>query len=233
MFRLKLFRKEDFSEPIFKKRKKWKPSESKVLWESEINRLTNVGLEFKKAGTRKRRIHLVRNWFMIELGFFTGLRVMEMVNLKVKDLIIDGEHSSIIVRKGKGGNPRDVWINSRFKKVCFDYLKIRKRLGLSNAPENYLMTSNRGVPLTTRALEKDFKKCARIAGLNESYSIHCLRHTYATFSLKAGMDLRFIQDQMGHSSIKTTELYLSLIHEKNRRALEHIYMENKEETAND
>ena len=154
---------------------------------------------------------------------------MEMANLKIKDLVIYGEHSSVIVRKVKGGNRRDVWINSKFKKVCFTYLEIRGKLGISNTPESYVMISNEGAPLTTRALEKAFKKCAELAELSKHYSIHCLRHTYATFSLMAGVDIRFLQEQMGHASIKTTEMYLSLIYGKNRRALENIYQNKKEE----
>lgn len=229
MFTSKQFRKEEFSEPASnKQRKKWKPAEDKVLWKSESDKLTAIGLVLKKNGLRKKKFHLIRNWFMIELGFFTGLRVMEMANLKVKDLVIYGEHSSVIVRRGKGGQRRDVWINSKFKKVCFAYLEIREKLGFSNTPESYVMISNAGTPLTTRALEKAFKRCAELAELSKHYSIHCLRHTYATFSLMAGVDIRFLQEQMGHASIKTTEMYLSLIYGKNRRALETIYQSKKE-----
>ncbi len=225
----KQFRKEEFSEPVNNKQRKWKPAEDKVLWKSESDRLTAIGLILKKNGLRKKKIHLVRNWFMIELGFFTGLRVMEMANLKVEDLVIYGEHSSVIVRKGKGGNRRDVWINSKFKKICLGYLEMREKLGILNTPESYLMITNKGLPLTTRALEKAFKKCAELAELSKHYSIHCLRHTYATFSLMADIDIRFLQEQMGHASIKTTEMYLSLIYGKNRRALENIYQKKEEE----
>jgi integrase/recombinase XerD len=223
----KQFRKEEFSEPAKKNQHKWRPSEDKVLWRSESDRLVAIGLILKKNGLRKKKIHLIRNWFMIELGLYTGLRVMEMANLKIKDLVIFDEHSSIIVRRGKGGKRRDVWINSKFKKVCIKYLNIREKLGIPNTPESYLLVSNKRAKLTTRALEKAFKKCAEFAGLSKHYSIHCLRHTYATFSLEAGVDIRFLQEQMGHASIKTTEMYLSLIFGKNRQALEHIYQKRK------
>lgn len=164
---------------------------------------------------------------MIELGLYAGLRVQEMSSLKIRDLIIHGNHSSIVVREGKGGKRRDVWINSAFKQVCREFLNIRKSFDLPDAPDNMLLVSGQGRALSTRALEKAFKKCLSAAGLLETYSIHCLRHTYATFSLAAGVDIRFLQEQLGHASIKTTELYLALLHDQNRRALEGLYKTRK------
>lgn len=222
MFTSKPFRKEEISEPS-PTSSHWKPVEEKVLWERECQKLKAACLAFKRRGGRKKKINLIRNWFMVELGLFTGLRVMEMAALKIKDLVIQGEHSSVIVRRGKGGKRRDVWINSEFKKICFEYLRLREKYGFPNAPDNYLLVSDKGRRLTTRTLEKAFKKCAAAAGLRAAYSIHCLRHTYATFSLKAEVDIRFLQDQMGHASIKTTELYLALLQRKNRLALEGLY----------
>ncbi|MFA6714207.1 MAG: tyrosine-type recombinase/integrase [Victivallaceae bacterium] len=189
----------------------------------ECRKLKAVCLAFKHQGIKGKKINLVRNWFMVELGLFSGLRVMEMAGLKVKDLIIQGEHSSLIVREGKGRKRRDVWINSEFKKICFEYLRLREKLGFGILPEDYLLVSGKGRRLTTRSLEKAFKKCAAEAGLRAAYSIHSLRHTYATFSLDAGVDIRFLKEQMGHASIKTTELYLSLLQKKNRLALESLY----------
>lgn len=224
----KQFRKEEFSEPSTKS-SHWKPSEEKVLWELECQKLKAAGLVFKRQGTRKKKINLIRNWFMVELGLLTGLRVMEMADLKIKDLVIQGEHSTVIVRRGKGSKRRDVWVNSKFKEICFEFLRLRERLGFVNVPDNYLLVSDKGMPLTTRALEKAFKKCAAEAGLRPAYSIHSLRHTYATFSLDAGVDIRFLKEQMGHASIKTTELYLALLQDKNRLALEGLYKISKRE----
>jgi site-specific recombinase XerD len=218
----KQFRKEEFSEPS-QKSARWKPVDEKVLWELECQKLKTACLIFKHQGIKTKKLTLIRNWFMVELGLFTGLRVMEMTNVEIKDLVIQGEHSTVVVRKGKGGKRRDIWINSEFKKICSEFLRLREKFGFSNTPDNNLLVSAKGLPLTTRALEKAFKKCAAEAGLSSSYSIHCLRHTYATFSLDAGVDIRFLKEQMGHASIKTTELYLSLLQEKNRLALEKLY----------
>ena len=232
MFNSRLFRKEKFSEPP-QKSSHWKPVEEKVLWQQECCKLEAVCLAMKRQGLKEKKLYLIRNWFMVELGLFTGLRVMEMADLKIKDLVIQGEHSTVIVRKGKGSKRRDVWINSKFKKICLEFLQLREKLGFSNLPENYLLVSDKGQPLTTRALEKAFKKCVAEAGLRASYSIHCLRHTYATFSLKAGVDIRFLKGQMGHSTIKTTELYLALLQEKNRQALEGLYKTSKKQDKQD
>jgi site-specific recombinase XerD len=227
----KWFRKVVFSELPKKssknKRQRWEPTEEKVLWELEQKKLKRTCLELKRIGVRRKEFHLIRDWFMIELGLFTGLRVMEKRDLKIKDLNIYDDHSSVIVRKGKGNKRRNVRFNSKFKKICFEFLKLREKFGFSNEKEDFLFVSNEGVPLTTRALHKRFKICTEKAGLKSHHSIHHLRHTYATFLLESGAELKYVKKQLGHSSIKITELYLGLREEKNKAALENLYETKK------
>ena len=104
-----------------------------------------------------------------------------------------------------------------------DFLGFRENFGLSNSSGSFLLSSKNGERLTKRALQKQFKKCVKDAGLPEHYSIHCLRHTYATFLLKASGNLKLVQIQLGHSSIKTTEVYISLIEKDTDKALENLY----------
>ena len=79
--------------------------------------------------------------------------------------------------------------------------------------------------MTTRAIQKAFKRCARRAGLLSHYSIHCLRHTYACFLLKASnWNLRLVQKQLGHSKITTTQIYADVMMPEIKKALDKLYM---------
>ena len=212
------------SEPR-KKKHQWIIGEDKILDIVEIDLLRHSCQEAKKRGIKEKKFYLVRDWFMIELGFFTGLRVDEMRQLKVGDILIKGKQSSIIVQKGKGDKKRSVWINDAFKQTCHEFLQIRKTLGLSNQPDCFILSSTAESSISKRSLQKSFKRCLRRVRLPEKYSIHCLRHTYGTFLLKASRNIKLVKEQLGHASIKTTEIYISLIAEDRREALEQLYEE--------
>lgn len=160
---------------------------------------------------------------MVELGLFAGLRVSEMSALQVKDIQISDEHSSIIVRHGKGDKKRIVWIGSKLKQECIEYLSLREKFNLFNRDEDFLLTSSGNMPLTKRALQKQFSGCIRKSSLPEHYSIHCLRHTYATFLLRASGNIKLVKEQLGHSSVRTTEVYIGLIKDDVKQALENLY----------
>lgn len=131
---------------------KWIIREDKVLLKDEIKTLKKFSLSIKREGLKKRKFSLVRNWFMIELGLSTGLRVKEMANLQIKDLLIYNQHTSVFVRRGKGGKPRNIWISEEFKQTCFKFLKLRQKFHISNHEESFLMTKQNGKRLTKRAL---------------------------------------------------------------------------------
>ena len=171
------------SEPA-KKSFKWTVSEDKVIWLQDNRKLRNTARKMKTEGLAKHRFHLVRNWFMIELGLLTGLRVMEVQNLRVGDLFIRSNMSSVHVRNGKGGKRRDVYINTELKQECIEFLQIRKEFGLPYGYNDFAFCSDNGKPVTTRCLQKAFKGCLKKAGINWNYTFHCLRHTYATFLLE-------------------------------------------------
>jgi site-specific recombinase XerC len=88
-----------------------------------------------------------------------------------------------------------------------------------------LASSNTGKHFTTRAIQKAFKRCAERAGLPARYSIHCLRHTYACFLLKASnWNIRLVQKQLGHSRIETTQVYADVMLPDIKNALEKLYL---------
>ncbi|NQT63864.1 MAG: tyrosine-type recombinase/integrase [Candidatus Marinimicrobia bacterium] len=148
----------------------------------------------------------VRDALIIELALNTGLRVSELSNLKVEHLYLKKGQNSLIVRNGKGGKDRIVQFGPGLKNQILEYMDYRTRRS------EYLFTSHRGDQLTSSGIQQVFKKYARKAKLPSHYSIHSLRHTYATNLYKAsGYNLRMVQKQLGHASITTTMAYSDVI----------------------
>jgi len=209
--------------PKRKKRNAWNIDESKCLSESEVKRLKRFCLQLKINGLQNKKFTAVRNWFMIELGLNTGLRVQEIASLKHGNLLIDETRSSIFLI-GKGDKQRSVWIGSEFKKKCREYINYKKRFSYSTDSDSYLLNNLKDEGISKRALQKFFKSIIQKAGLPGHYYIHCLRHTYTTFLLKASnYNYRFVQKQLGHSSIKTTQVYAGVVEADGRKAIENMY----------
>ena len=206
-----------------KKHNSWIIDESKCLNADDVRRLRRFCKQVKDYGLQHRKFAPVRNWFMVELGLNAGLRVEEMASLKHGNLFIEKGRSSISFI-GKGRKPRAPWINSVFKKICHEYIGYKKDFGYGIEPEDYLLNNLKGCKITKRALQKFFKNIIKKAGLPEHYYIHCLRHTYTTFLLRASKyNYRFAQQQLGHASIKTTQVYASVIESDGRKAVEKLY----------
>ena len=211
---------------LTRKRKKarfaWTLDENKYLTIDEVKKLRRYCCKKKRQALKENKITGVRNWFMVELGLNAGLRVKEMANLKCGDILIDKEHSSIIAL-GKRGKKRSVWISSKFKKDCLWFLKWKQKVGQSTKPESYIFTSENGNQLTRRALQKAFYSTIKKAGLS-NHSIHHLRHTFGSYLyLSSGHNLRLVQEQLGHSSVKVTEVYASVMNTDAKNAVENLY----------
>jgi len=193
---------------------KWTLDESKFLTKEEISLLRKIARH--RAKNYKTGM---REWFIIELGLATGLRVQEMANLKCGDIKISDTRSSLVVRNGKCGKKRIVWFGKRFKKHLLKYFTWKKQVGESTEDDAPLIFStNTKSHITKRGIQKAFQRCAKRAGLN--HSIHHLRHTYATLLLKASNNnLRLVQEMLGHSSIKTTEVYAHVTDEDIQKAV--------------
>ena len=201
----------------------WAIDERKCLNINEIQTLRNYCAKARQQGVRRGKFTPVRNWFMIEMGLNAGLRVEEMASLKHSDLIIDNKRSSIVVI-GKGGKRRAVWINADFKRKCQLYLGYKRRFGYSLEEDSYLLNNLKGGKISKRALQKFFKIIMSKAGLPAHFHIHCLRHTYTTFLLTASnFNYRFVQQQLGHSSIKTTQVYAGIMESEGKKAIEMLY----------
>jgi site-specific recombinase XerD len=212
--------------PYKTKRKKlsWALDEKKFLSLQKVEKLRKYCKKARSSALKSGRAVPVRNWFMLELGLFTGLRVKEMVNLKSTDLFLTGSQPSLYVKNGKGNKARTVYFSEVFKKECLFYLKWKEK----RIPGVYLFANQKGEQLSKRTLQKSFKKCIQMAELENYYSIHCLRHTYGTYLYKASNhNLRLVQEQLGHSSIRTTQIYANLIDEEVKKSLNNLYKKDE------
>ncbi len=203
----------------------WVLEPDKFLTKDEASRLLNVARHRAEAAQAKGKKVAIRDYFIIHLALTTGLRVMEIAALKCSDVFLDDKICSILVRKGKGNKKRLVFFTGPFRKHYKEYCKWKQGIGESIGPEEPLIvSSNTGSHMTTRAIQKVFKRCAEKACLNSSYAIHCLRHTYACFLLKASdWNLRLVQKQLGHSKISTTQVYADVMMPDVKKALDRLY----------
>jgi len=204
----------------------WVLDRSKYLSRREAKWLIKTAKHLAETGLLYDHKTPVRDYFVIHLALETGLRVMEIAQLNCGDIYIDEKIGSLIVRKGKGGKKRLVRFNSEFKQHYDEYLKWKQA---SDEPigqsDPLLRSSHTGGHMTSRALEKAFKRLAAKANLPEHYSIHCLRHTYACQLYKAsGYNLRLVQKQLGHSNSRTTEVYADVMNPDLAKSLEKLYV---------
>lgn len=135
---------------------------------------------------------------MISLGYACGLRVSEVVNLRVADLDID--ELVVHIKGAKGKKDRMSVLPEKLQN------DLRNTLAGKNSSE-LVFASNRGGKLTTTSLQKMFRKSLRKAKINKLATFHSLRHSFATHLLENGTDVRYVQELLGHSSIRTTQIY--------------------------
>lgn len=147
----------------------------------------------------------VKSRLLLELLYASGLRVSELVNLKVQDLELDD--SIAWVREGKGGKDRMVILSKNLIPQLKKYLKSR---------EGYVFEGKNG-PLSTRTVQLIVREAARRASISKQVTPHKLRHSFATHLRESGADLRVIQELLGHANISTTEIYTHVSSEEKKR----------------
>ena len=155
-------------------------------------------------------------WMLIDLALYSGLRVSEIASLKIRDIKTQEPDPHLIVRHGKGNRKRTVYLDEKLSKHLqwfIDYK--RKTLHQSTLPEDPLFAGRKGDHSPPITLMKSFKQAIKAAGLREELSIHRCRHTYATFLLHDTGNLRYVQQQLGHSDISITSLYADILPEEN------------------
>ena len=145
-----------------------------------------------------------RNRAIIEVLFSCGLRVSELVNLKLSDLFIQEQYVRIL---GKGSKERLVPISPRAIKELDYWFMDRREMKIKPGEEDFVFLNRRGARLTRVMILIMIKETAVAAGIQKTISPHTLRHSFATALLEGGADLRAIQAMLGHESIGTTEIY--------------------------
>jgi site-specific recombinase XerD len=127
-----------------------------------------------------------------------GLRVSEIVNLKIAD--IDSKRMLVLIERGKGKQDRYVPLPSTILEDMRDYF-------ITYRPKTYLFEGQYGGQYSIRSAQTVFKNAMQKAKINKAVGIHGLRHSYATHLLECGTDMYFIQKLLGHKDIRTTEIY--------------------------
>lgn len=169
-----------------------------TLSEEEINDLINAIDLSKPEGERNRAI--------LETLYGCGLRVSELINLKLSDLYFDEDFIKVT---GKGDKQRFVPISEVNQKYINIYWKeVRIHLPIKKEHEDYVFLNRRGKQLTRAMIFTIVKRLAEQIGLKKNISPHTFRHSFATHLLENGADLRAIQQMLGHESITTTEVYM-------------------------
>ena len=198
----------------------WILTPDKFLTENEVQKLRNSCINASDLARSKGRFKPIRDWMIIDLALQAGLRVGEISNLEIRDLYIEKGHSHIYIRQGKGNKSRLVTIGESLRKHLRLFIRYRK----SQNP--FLFASERSDQMTTSAIQKVVKNAMKIAGLPPNYSVHSLRHTYATLLYKSsGNNLRLVQQQLGHSSVQTTTVYANVMAEDVEKAVNGILKE--------
>lgn len=145
-----------------------------------------------------------RNRAIIETLFSCGLRVSELVNLKLSNLYLDEEFVRVM---GKGSKERLVPISKRAIQELRWWFDDRSHMRIKPGEEDYVFLNRRGAHLTRVMILIMIKRQAELAGIQKTISPHTLRHSFATALLEGGADLRIIQALLGHERIGTTEIY--------------------------
>jgi len=169
-----------------------------TLSEDEINQLIGAIDLSKPEGERNRA--------MLETLYGCGLRVSELINLKISDLFFEEDFIKVT---GKGDKQRFVPISDFNKKYITIYRKeVRVHQSIQKGYDDILFLNRRGKQLTRAMIFTIVKQLATKIDLNKSISPHTFRHSFATHLLQNGADLRAIQQMLGHESITTTEVYM-------------------------
>jgi len=166
----------------------------------------------------------VRNWAIMHVALDSGLRVSEICDLRVRDIITDVGNASLIVRNGKGNKKRGVKIGNPLAEHLSQFLEWKEQNGESVSGSAALFVSGRtGAPMTRTAVYRIFKSVAAQIGLPSRFSIHSCRHTYASLLYRASKyNIRLVQKQLGHSSIQTTQIYADVLSNDAAVAVENL-----------
>ena len=187
-----------------------------VLSTEEVDQLQNSIDLSKWEGHRNRAI--------IEILFSCGLRVSELINLKLSNIYIIERYIRVI---GKGSKERLIPISDKALYELELWFRDRNIMNIKPGEQDYVFLNRRGAHLTRTMILIMIKKQAELAGIKKTISPHTLRHSFATELLRGGADLIAIQAMLGHESVSTTEIYTHIDRESLRKAIIEHHPRNK------
>jgi integrase/recombinase XerC len=147
------------------------------------------------------RLMYLRDAAIVKLILFTGLRVGEIVQLRMSDITLDERKGSIVVREGKGTKRREIPLNAKARKALLDYLRVRPDVEMDDL---FLGQRNEGVQ--SKTIQRAVQRFAKKAGL-KNVTPHTLRHSFAKALIDAGVTLEKVAALLGHSNLNTTRIY--------------------------
>ncbi|MFC1627054.1 tyrosine-type recombinase/integrase [Patescibacteria group bacterium] len=174
-----------------------KPIKAKVKFTKRDKRLPIV-LSRQEVDKVLRGIKNLKHKLMLSLAYGAGLRVSEVVNLRVSDINLD--ELTIHIKVAKGKKDRITIIPESIKMDL-------ERMINGKSGQDFVFESERGGKLTTHTAQKVFKDSLKKAGIKKPATFHSLRHSFATHLLENGVDVRYVQELLGHKSITTTQVY--------------------------
>lgn len=158
-----------------------------------------------------------RNYTIVEVLYGCGLRVSELVNLKLSNIYVDEQYLQVI---GKGDKERWVPINERALELMLSYIhNVRSHMPVMSGEDKYVFLNRRGHHLTRQMVFIMLRNAVAAAGIKKKVSPHSLRHSFATELVENGADLRAVQEMLGHESISTTEIYTHLTRDTLRNTI--------------
>ncbi len=203
-YRFLVSEKEIASDPTenLESQKKWNRL-PKTLTYDEIDKLINHNKGNDSSG--------IRDDAMIELLYACGLRVSELISLKMNNINLD---TGFLITIGKGKKERIVPVGEIALNKIRRYLFSGRAALLKDKRSDFLFVTWSGTPMTRQGFWKLIKKYAKQAGIKKAFSPHTLRHSFATHLLDHGADLRAVQMMLGHSDISTTQIYTHVSRER-------------------
>jgi len=172
----------------------------KVMSQQEIKELLTVISNIK----HKAILHLI---------YSTGMRLNELINLKIED--IDSDRMLVHIKSGKGGKDRTTILGKACLKNLREYYKLYK-------PQTWLFESTKkGKKYSAKSVQSILKANLKKAGINKNFTVHSLRHSFATHLLESGYDIRTIQELFGHKNVETTMIYTYVINQGGKGVRSH------------
>lgn len=152
-----------------------------------------------------------RNKAMLETLYATGIRISELINIKLSDIDFENDYIRIL---GKGSKERIVPFNEICKKFLNLYIQEYRNILLKKKTSEFVFINNLSKPISRQGFFKILKEICIKQKINRNVSPHLLRHSFATHLLNNGADLRIIQELLGHSDLSTTQIYAEALNEK-------------------